>query len=108
MAPGAPYSILRPIPMNVTCPDYPRTARSLPDLLRTIRLDLRLQIKQAAGEAGINEWTLINWEKGKCEPRRRLLQKLVEVYEGRGHRQAERLLRMPPRPKNHCPSNFRE
>jgi len=83
--------------VSVTCPDYPTSTKTLPDLLRKIRLDLRLEIKQAAGEAGINEWTLINWEKGRCEPSRRLLERLVSVYTERGHLEAEDLLRFLPR-----------
>jgi len=97
VATGAPYSFLRPIPLSVGCPNYPASAKSLPDLLRRIRLDLRLQIKQAAEAAGINEWTLINWEKGRCEPSRRLLQRLVAVYSDRGHPDAGSLLQFPPR-----------
>lgn len=94
-AAGGHYSILKPIPMTVTCPDYPRSAKLLPDLLRKIRLDLRLQIKQAAREAGVDEWSIINWEKGKCEPRRRLLERLVGVYRDRGHPEAEDLFSVP-------------
>lgn len=60
VASAAPYTVLRPIPLSVNRPDYPRSTKTLPDFRCKIRLDLRLQIKQAADEAGINEWTLIN------------------------------------------------
>jgi DNA-binding XRE family transcriptional regulator len=42
---------------------------TLGEHIRKRRLELRLTQKQAAGRAGVNPWTVLNWEKGHTEPR---------------------------------------
>ena len=48
--------------------DYPNSLDSLGDHLRARRLDLGLLQKEAADHIGVDDWTIINWEKNRTTP----------------------------------------
>ena len=98
------YSFCAPLPGSILHLDYPDPPESMGQLLRRIRLDLRLQIKQVAQETGINEWTIINWEKGRCAPRRRLPDKVRRFYSNRGHPFASQLAHPFLEASSHLPA----
>jgi transcriptional regulator with XRE-family HTH domain len=41
---------------------------SVGDHIRKKRLQLGLFQREAAGRLGVNDWTILNWEKGRTEP----------------------------------------
>jgi transcriptional regulator with XRE-family HTH domain len=55
---------LKPKPLG-----YPEHPRSFGERLRRARLDRGLRVVDVARELGVNEWTVINWEQGRTEPR---------------------------------------
>jgi len=71
--------------------DYPERPRSLGERLRRIRLDLRLQVKQVAAAIDVCETAIANWERRGVVPTPRLLERIREFYQSKGHLLAARL-----------------
>ena len=69
------------MPKGVFSPDYPFHPRTYGERLRKTRMDLGLQIREVAQATGINESSIIDWEKGHTRPRKDLLGRLEEFYE---------------------------
>lgn len=57
---------------------YPRKLETLGDHLRKRRLDLGLTQREVAGIIGVNETTIVNWEKNHTSPPVKYLPKIVE------------------------------
>ena len=55
----------RPLPRG-----YPAEPRTLGEAIRKRRLDLGLSQVAMARQLGVDPWTLLNWEKGRTQPRR--------------------------------------
>lgn len=53
---------------HVPPPGYPLHPRELGEHLRKRRLDLTLYQKQVAKRLGVDEMTIVNWEKGRTQP----------------------------------------
>jgi len=58
-------------------PGYPVHPQSLGEHLRKRRLDLALYQRQVATKLGVDEITIVNWEKGRTQPCVRHLPKLI-------------------------------
>jgi transcriptional regulator with XRE-family HTH domain len=46
-------------------------------------MDLGMQIREVAQATGIDEKSIIHWEKGQTRPRKDLLGRLEEFYESK-------------------------
>ena len=75
------YKIQYSVPKSVFSPDYPFHPRTYGERLRKTRMDLGLQIREVAQATGINESSIIDWEKGHTRPRKDLLGRLEGFYE---------------------------
>jgi transcriptional regulator with XRE-family HTH domain len=78
------YSIQAKIPISIFQPDYPVNPRNLGQFLKKIRIELGLQIKQAAKQAGLNDDTIIGWEVRGVKPKKEHLEKLLKFYGRKG------------------------
>ncbi|MDR7435959.1 MAG: helix-turn-helix transcriptional regulator [Armatimonadota bacterium] len=58
-------------------PGYPAHPRSLGEHLRKRRLDLGLSQSQVAKQLGVDEMTVVNWEKGRTQPSIRYLPRIL-------------------------------
>jgi transcriptional regulator with XRE-family HTH domain len=58
-------------------PYYPNSLNTLGGHLRKRRLDLGLHQKQVAGEIGVDETTICNWEGNKSTPFIRYIPKII-------------------------------
>jgi DNA-binding transcriptional regulator YiaG len=72
------------MPISIFHPDYPKNPRNLGQFLKKIRMDLGLQIKEAARFSGLDYDTIIGWEVGGVKPKKQYLKKLLKFYEGKG------------------------
>jgi transcriptional regulator with XRE-family HTH domain len=87
------YSVRGPLPRSIFHRDYPHHPTSLGQLLRRIRIDLALQIKDVAAEVGIAAQTISNWELSQKPPTPRLFARLCQFYIAQGHPEANQLRR---------------
>jgi transcriptional regulator with XRE-family HTH domain len=68
-------SISAPKPLE---PAYPRNIRSLGDHIRRRRLDLKLMQKEVADRIGVDETSILNWEKNRNRPSLTHIPKIIE------------------------------
>jgi len=66
--------------MTIKIPDYPENPQNQSEMLRKIRLDKNLQIKDIAKAIGVTDDSIINWERRGIRPRKDLLERLMGFY----------------------------
>jgi transcriptional regulator with XRE-family HTH domain len=62
----------KPLPLA-----YPQELRTIGDHLRKRRLDLGIRQKDVAKKLGVDETTVNNWERGRTNPTRRGMIRLL-------------------------------
>lgn len=62
---------------NIPPPGYPLHPRQLGEHLRKRRLELTLYQNQVAKRLGVDEMTIVNWEKGRTQPSLKHLPSLI-------------------------------
>ena len=75
--PALPFcyiSLRAPKPLD---PLYPTAPVSLGEHLRKRRMDLGITQKEAARRIGADQWTVINWEKGRTCPEVRFVPGII-------------------------------
>jgi DNA-binding XRE family transcriptional regulator len=72
------YRINLPIPKCIFNKYYPQKAVNFGDKLRTMRIDVGLQIKDLAQILMVTADTIINWEKRGITPTTRNLKKVMQ------------------------------
>jgi transcriptional regulator with XRE-family HTH domain len=56
---------------------YPKELKTLGDHIRKRRLDLGLLQREVAERVGVDETTILNWEKGRTEPAKRMRSRIL-------------------------------
>jgi transcriptional regulator with XRE-family HTH domain len=72
------------MPVSIFHPDYPKNPRNLGQFLKKIRMEIGLQIKQAAKLSGLKPMTIVSWEQSYRKPKRKHLERLLSLYESEG------------------------
>lgn len=57
---------------------YPKEINTLGDHIRARRIDLRLLQKEVAEKIGVDETTIINWERRRTAPGLRFIARIIE------------------------------
>ena len=85
------YAFHRPLPRSIFHPEYAAEPTCLGELLRKIRLDLGMNMRQVAEEVGVFHDTVIDWEVRGRKPTKERFACLRQFYKDRGHSLAKQL-----------------
>jgi len=70
------YAFSKPLDQLDFDPTYPRNPNTLADHIRKYRKDKGISQVELAEKFGVDEMTIVNWEKGRTKPMRKSLEKI--------------------------------
>jgi len=80
--PVLPYLFSNPANRLDFDPAYPKEPKTFRDYIRKWRMEKGICQADLAKRIGVNEMTIVNWEKGKTKPAQKYLQRLSGFLDG--------------------------
>jgi len=74
------YHLSIDISLDVFNPSFPASQTTIGDVIRKLRIERGLFQKQLARGIGVDEVTIVNWEKSRTRPGRRHMERLSEYF----------------------------
>jgi DNA-binding XRE family transcriptional regulator len=75
------YRVSRNIPLNVFNPRFPADPVTLGDVIRKLRIEQGLLQKELAADIGVDQMTIVNWEKSRTRPGKKYIQRLSAYFD---------------------------
>lgn len=74
------YHLSIKIPLYVFNPSFPTIFITIGDVIRKLRIERGLYQKQLARGIGVDEVTIVNWEKSRTRPGGKYVKRLEEFF----------------------------
>jgi DNA-binding XRE family transcriptional regulator len=74
------YRLSKNIPPYVLNPSFPENPVTIGDVIRKLRIEHGLFQKELAKGIGVDEMTIVSWEKSRTIPNKRYMQRIADCF----------------------------